>query len=474
MHATFLGPDFLLSTDVARELFHDAASALPIVDVHNHLVPADIADDRRWSTLTELWLEDDHYKWRIMRAAGIDEQLITGDADPFDKFTAWAAALQRSLRNPLYVWSHLELRRVFGIDLALSPSTAREIYDEANSQLGRWTVRALLQHFKVRAVATTDDPVDALDAHHRHRASAASSDVAMLPTFRPDAAHRLLDDPAAWGDWATRLGASTDTTVDGLDSLLGALRFSHARFSTMGSRASDHGLASLPDRPRDPAEADRVVRAVLDGKAATRDERDLVLLEVVTLSARLAHEDDSVLQLHLGPMRDLSPWLLAQVGRDVGADAVGDERQAAGLARLLGDLESDGTLPRTVLYNLNPADNMVFGVIAGSFSRAGVPSFVQWGPPWWFNDQESGMRRQLDDLCQVGQLAGFIGMLTDSRSMLSMTRHELFRRILCDEIGQDVAAGRYPDDRDYLRSMVRDICVGNAVRFFGLPDAWAR
>jgi glucuronate isomerase len=290
----------------------------------------------------------------------------------------------------------------------------------------------------------------------------------MIPTFRPDAAHRLLDDPPAWNAWVDRLPA-VPGSVDSLDSLLGALAASSARFADLGCRASDHGLRSLPDAPRDPALADTAVHQVSHGEPCSDAGRDAVLLEVAALAARLAFADDSVLQLHLGGLRDASPRLLALVGRDGGGDVMNDERQAPGLARFLGGLERDGTLPRTILYNLNPADNALFATMAGAFSRPGVPMVVQWGPPWWFNDHEAGMRLQLDDLSQIDQLAGFMGMLTDSRSILSMTRHELFRRVLCDVIGRDVDQGRLPPDFDWISTVVRDVCVDNAVRFFGLP-----
>jgi glucuronate isomerase len=467
----FLHDDVLLSGDVARSLYHGVAATAPIVDVHNHLSPADIAGDRVWETLTDLWLEDDHYKWKAMRLAGFDETLITGDADPWDRFAAWAATVPRTIRNPLYVWTHLELRRVFEIDLPLNPSTAREIWDEANRQLPQWSAQRLLAHFQVRAVATTDDPGDDLAHHARHATS--NTATALVPTFRPDAAHLRLVDPPGWNDWADRLGVSTGVGLNDLDSLLSALTVSYARFASLGCRASDHGLPTLPDRPRDERLADAAIRKARSGVVPDADERACVLLEVVGLAARLAHTDESVFQLHLGPLRNASPRLLALVGRDVGADVMNDERHAAGLARFLGDLESASVLPRTVLYNLNPADNALFATMAGAYSRVGVASLVQWGPPWWFNDHEEGMRRQLDDLSQIGQLGGFIGMLTDSRSILSMTRHELFRRILCDAIGRDVEAGRIPHDAQLLAATVHDICIANAVRYFGFPSKWA-
>ncbi len=466
----FLNDEFLLSGETARTLFHEVAEPAPIVDLHNHLSPADIAGDRVYESLTELWLEDDHYKWRAMRLAGFTEELITGDADPWEKFSAWAATVPRLIRNPLYVWSHLELRRVFGIELALNPSTAREIWDEVNRQLPDWPAQKLLSHFDVRAVATTDDPGDELAAHTRIAEQPGAT--RMIPTFRPDAAHRLLDDPLAWNTWIDRLAAATSTAVEDLPTLLEALTRSYERFARLGARASDHGLESLPDLPRDALLADATIRRARAGGASTALERSSVMLEVVALAARLAHSDESVLQLHLGPLRDVSPRLLELVGRDAGADVIGDERQAPGLARFLGGLERDGTLPRTILYNVNPADNALFAAMAGAFSRPGVEAIVQWGPPWWFSDHEQGLRRQLDELSQIGELAGFVGMHTDSRSILSMTRHELFRRVLCDAIGRDVDEGRIPADLDWCSTVVRNLCLDNAVRYFSLPASW--
>ncbi len=467
----FLSDEFLLSGETARVLFHEVAEHAPIVDLHNHLSPTEIAGDRVYETLSDLWLGDDHYKWRAMRLAGFEERLVTGDADPWERFSAWAATVPRLIRNPLYLWSHLELRRVFGIDLELGPSTAREIWEEANRQLPAWSTRKLLARFDVRVLATTDDPGDELEAHRELAERPERPRPAMIPTFRPDGAHRLLGDPSAWNSWVDRLERATGETVDDLPSLLEALTRSYLRFARLGARASDHGLDALPDLPRDPPLADAAVRRARAGGAASPLERHAVMLEVVSLSARLAFADESVLQLHLGPIRDVSPRLLARVGRDAGADVIGDERQAPGLARFLGALEREGTLPRTILYNLNPADNALFAAMAGAFSRPGVASLVQWGPPWWFNDHEQGLRRQLNELSQIGQLAGFVGMHTDSRSILSMTRHELFRRVLCDAIGSDIDGGRIPADLEWCSTVVRDLCIDNAVRYFSLPAA---
>jgi len=469
MKHRFLDDEFLLTGETARFLYHGVAEGAPIVDLHNHLSASDIANDRSYETLADLWLEADHYKWKAMRLAGVDEHLITGDVDPWDKFSAWAATVPRLIRNPLFVWTHLELRRVFGIDLILSPATSREIWEEANRQLPNWSTQTLLSHFDVRALATTDGPADDLNAHRRIAERHEGRPLSMIPTLRPDVAHRLLDDPLEWNAWADRLGAISGFAVVDLPSLLAALARAHERFALAGGRSSDHGLPCLPDVQRDPAIADGVIRKVRAGVPATASERQSVVIEVVGLAGRLAAIDGSVLQVHLGPIRDVSPRLLELAGHDAGADVMGDERQAPGLARFLSGLERDGGLPRTVLYNLNPADNALFATMAGGFSKVGVASIVQWGPPWWFNDHEEGMRRQLDDLSQICQLAGFVGMLTDSRSILSMTRHEIFRRVLCDTIGRDVDEGRIPEDLEWCSRVVRAVCVDNAVDFFALP-----
>jgi glucuronate isomerase len=439
---SFLHDDFLLSTETGRSLFHGIAERLPIVDLHNHLSPADIAEDRVFETLTDLWLEDDHYKRRAMRLAGVEERLVTGDADPWDRFAAWALTVPGLIRNPLYLWTHLELRRVFGIDVPLGPATAVEIWEEANGQLPGLGARALLERFAVDVVATTDDPTDDLGWHEAPR---------VIPTFRPDSAHNLLGDPPAWNAWADRLGA-----VEDLESLLGELTRAHERFAAVGGRASDHGIDVLPDITCDPVLADATIRRVRSGEPADAAGRDAVLLEVMSHAARL----DGVLQLHLGPFRNLSP----RIRPGSGTDAVGDWRQGPGLVRFLAGLDRDGVLPRTVIYNSNPADDTLFATIAGAFPRPGV----QWGPPWWFSDHEDGMRRQLDILSRTGRLAGFMGMVTDSRSLLSMTRHELFRRILCDTIGRDADAGLIPVDHERLGTIVRSVCLHNAKQWFGL------
>lgn len=463
----FLDEDVLLSGPTARALFHGEVRQAPIVDFHSHLAAGDVARDRGYETLTELWLSEDHYTWRAMRLAGVDEAVVTGGADPWDTFVAWAATMPRLAGNPLHLWGHLALRRVFGIDLALHPGTAREVWDEANRQLPRLRARVLLDRFGVELLATTDDPGDDLAAHRRLRDEHVAGAATVVPTWRPDAAHRLLADPPAWNAWADRLGGATGVDVGDLPSLTAALEASLVRFDASGGRGSDHGLLRVPDQERDRQAAGEAVRLARRGLRPAPEQGDALALEVLWLAARHAYEHDGVLQLHLGARRDVSPRLLAAVGHDAGGDATADVRQEPGLRRLLAGLESAGCLPRTVLYNLNPADDAVFATLAGAFSRPGVPGLVQWGPPWWFNDHEEGIRRHLATLSAVGQLGAFVGMVTDSRSVLSMVRHEVFRRVLCDVVGRQVDEGRLPDDRPWLSHLLNDVCCGNARRYLG-------
>jgi len=461
----FLDDRFLLGTPTAESLF-SVVRSLPIVGTHSHLDARELIDDRRFKTITELWLDGDHYKWRAMRAVGISEQLITGPADPFDRFEAWARTLEQLALSPLQVWSHLELRRCFGIDLVLTRSTAREVFDEASRQLGSRTVRDLLAPFSVTVLATTDDPGDRLTWHDALRKDPDPRLPAVVPTWRPDPAHRLLDQPAAWREWTERLGESEGVTVNSLDSLLAALRSSWRRFVALGARSSDHGLAALPSGPRDRAGAAEAIGDVLRGVVPDPAGYDAVVVEVLTLAAELALVDDVVVQLHLGARRDASPRLASLLGTDAGADAVGGDPQGPGLFVRLAELERAGSLPRTVLYNLDSADNALFSTVACAFARDEGQPAVRWGPAWWFNDHEWGLRDQLELLAAQGVLGTFVGMHTDSRSWLSMTRHELYRRVLCDVLGQAVERGVVPDD-DALRRLVVALCGQNALDHYG-------
>jgi glucuronate isomerase len=465
----FLDDRFLLSTPTAEELF-SLVGSLPIVDAHSHLEASELSEDRRFATITELWLDGDHYKWRAMRAVGFDERLISGPADPFDRFEAWATTLEQLALSPLQVWCHLELRRCFGIDLVLTHSTAREVFDEANRQLQSKTVRDLVARFGVAVLATTDDPGDDLAAHAALRADPDPRLPLVVPTWRPDAAHRLLGDAAAWKAWAERLGKREGCAVDSLDSLLDALRRSWRRFVALGARSSDHALAALPTGPRDRAGATRAVDEVLRGNAPDAAGRDAVVIEVLRLAAEMAVENDAVVQLHLGARRDASPRLAALLGSDAGADAVGDDPQGPGLFARLAELEQDGILSKTVLYNVSAADDALFSTVSGAFARDKGQPAVRWGPAWWFNDHEREIRDQLELLAAHGVLGTFVGMHTDSRSWLSFTRHELYRRVLCDVLGQGVARGVVPDD-DALRRLAGALCGQNALDFYGFAPS---
>ena len=463
--SAFLDDDFLLSTPTAESLFSSVRS-LPIIDAHSHLDASELAADRRFDTITELWLGDDHYKWRAMRAVGVEEHLITGKCDPFERFEAWAMTLEQLALNPLLVWSHLELRRCFGIDLVLTRATAREIFDETNRQLAARSVRDLLVPFGVAVLSTTDDPTDPLSSHAEVQNDPDGRLPLVVPTWRPDPVHSLLGEPAKWRKWSERLGEREGVVVDSLDALLSALRSSWHRFVAFGARSSDHAFTALPDSPRDTGAAAEAVRDALRGVEPNRAGRDALAVEVITLAAELALEDDAVIQLHLGAHRDASPRLATLLGSNAGADAVGGAPQGPGLFVRLAELEKAGTLPSTVLYNVDAADNALFSTVSGAFARDDGRPAVRWGPAWWFNDHEPGLQHQLELLAAQGVLGTFVGMHTDSRSWLSMTRHELYRRVLCDVLGQRVARGTLPDD-DALRALVAALCGRNALELYG-------
>jgi glucuronate isomerase len=463
----FLDDDFLLSTSEGRRLWNEAAKGQPIVDFHCHLSPRDIAEDRHFADLHAAWLEGDHYKWRAMRANGIAEDLVTGSASPKDKFRAWAATVPATLRNPLFHWTHLELRRHFGIEDLLEPDTADRVWDEASRQLasGDLTARGILRRMKVELVGTTDDPADSLEWH----AALAKSGFAtrVIPTFRPDAALRVRQ-PAQLAAWAKRLSEAAGTGADTLAGLARALAKRHDDFAAAGARASDHGLEAMPDAEPDEALAKSAWEGALKGRPATSEESAAFAAWLMRLVGRMNHAKGWVTQLHLGPVRDPNPRLAARLGADAGCDTLGDARQGPGLVRWLSALEAEGCLGRVILYNINPSDNALFAGLCGSFQDGVIPGKIQHGSAWWFLDQERGMRDQLNQLSDLGLLSRFVGMVTDSRSFLSYPRHEYFRRILCDLVGSDVATGRLPDRREWTDALVRDVCGNNARRFLGL------
>ncbi|MFM8805143.1 MAG: glucuronate isomerase, partial [Planctomycetia bacterium] len=406
---------FLLSCDAAGSLYHEVAARQPIIDYHCHLSPRDIAEDRRFENLHAVWLDGDHYKWRAMRANGVAEALITGTSStPREKFQAWAATVPHTLRNPLFHWTHLELRRHFSIDELLDESTAQRVWDEANRQLaaGDLTARGILRRMHVEVVGTTDDPADSLAWHETIARDGFATRV--VPTFRPDAAARVHE-PRRVQAWARRLSDAAGLGADTFTGLVAALDRRHADFAAAGCRATDHGLVRLPDADCTEAEAATIWHRAMAGTAATPGEAEQFSLFLVRHVARLNHARGFALQLHLGPFRDPNPGLAATVGADAGCDTIGDAAQGPGLVRFLGGLAAEHALPRTILYNINPADNALFAALPGSFQDGGLPGKIQWGSAWWFMDQERGMRDQLNMLSDLGLLSRFVGMVTDSR-----------------------------------------------------------
>ncbi|MDR1497788.1 MAG: glucuronate isomerase [Puniceicoccales bacterium] len=463
---SFLNDDFLLSTPLARELFHEVAKPLGIIDFHCHLSPFDIAEDRCFGNLHEIWLEGDHYKWRAMRANGIPEKYITGDATPWEKFQAWAATVPQTLRNPLYVWTHLELRRYFGITDLLDETTARKIWDEAGAQLagGQLSARGILRKFKVEAVCTTDDPADPLVWHEKIANDPFG--VKILPTYRPDRAH-AIGVPAAFNAWVEKLGKTADLATDTFGGFLDALKRRQESFSLLGGRLSDHGLERCFAAECSDGQAEAIFAKVRGGAVPGDHEREQFGAYMMHFFGVMDAENGWTSQLHLGPIRNTNSGLMQSVGADAGCDSVGDFSQARSLAWYLDNLAAAGHLPKTILYNINPADNYVFATMAGNFQDGVTAGKVQYGSGWWFLDQEEGMRWQINALSNLGLLSRFVGMLTDSRSFLSYPRHEYFRRILCDMLASDVASGRLPERLDYLKPLVANVCHDNAARYFG-------
>lgn len=465
----FVHDDFLLQSPLAGDLYHRVAATLPIVDFHCHLPVQQVASDHRFRSLTAIWLDGDHYKWRAMRSAGVAERLCTGDAPDWEKFEAWARVVPDTLRNPLYHWTHMELRRPFGIEVLLSPATAREIYDRATEQLQQpeFSTLGLLAGFRVGAVSTTDDPTDSLEFHE---ALARRPDPAtrVYPTWRPDRALDV-DDPQALAGFVGRLERASGRTVTGLQSYLEALDARHQAFHDVGCRASDHGHETVFAEPY----ADGMVAAAFDDvRAGNRLEPGDALRLKSALLHRLALMDHArgwVQQFHLGALRDNNTRLGRMRGRDCGVDSMGDFEQARPLARFLDRLDDGDRLARTILYNSNPRDNELFASIIGAFQDGTTPGKMQYGAAWWFLDQLQGMERQIDALSNLGLLSQFVGMVTDSRSFLSYSRHEYFRRLLCNMLAEDVRKGLVPNDRVLLERLVRRVCFENARDYFGQP-----
>ena len=463
------GPDFLLQTSTARRLFHEVAADLPIIDYHCHLPPEEIAADRRFANVFEIWLKGDHYKWRAMRSNGVPERFCTGDADPKEKFEAWCATVPHTLRNPLYHWSHLELQRYFGIDCPISSETSEEIWEETNRQLARpeYSVSGILKKFRVEVLCTTDDPADDL-ASHAMIAGRQEIPTQVLPTFRPDMAMKLSD-PAAFQAWCTRLANVSSQDTSTFEGFLLALRERHDFFDSMGCRLSDHGLESCPDGFATDREAASIFAKVRSGHFADPSEQMRFAGNLMVFFGRIDSRKGWTKQLHLGAIRGNNTRALRALGPDTGFDSIGDRQQIQALSSYLDRLDQDSDLPKTILYNLNPADNYAFATMIGNFQDGTIPGKIQYGSGWWFLDQKHGIEMQLDSLSSCGLLSRFVGMLTDSRSFMSYPRHEYFRRVLCNILGAEVEQGLLPNDRKLLDPMVAALCYGNARKFFGFP-----
>ncbi len=463
----FIHDDFLLTTDTSRKLYHEFAAHLPILDYHCHLPPADIANNRKFANLYEIWLEGDHYKWRAMRANGVAEQFCTGDADPREKFLAWAATVPHTLRNPLYHWTHLELKRYFDIDELLNEETAPEIWEEANRQLVDLTTHAILKKFHVTTVCTTDDPIDTLDDHQ----SIADSDLSthVFPAFRPDKV-LTVDQLDVFNPWVDRLDEMSGVRIKSYEDLLDALTARHEFFHRRGCRLSDHGLERCHADFCDDATAAAVFDKARSGTPALPMEHAQFASNLMLFFGRLDASRGWTKQLHLGAKRNNNSRLFQQLGPDTGLDSIGDWPQADALAAYLDRLDQDNRLPKMILYNLNPADNYLFATMAGNFQDGSLAGKIQWGSGWWHLDQKEGMQWQLNALSNLGLLSRFLGMLTDSRSFMSYPRHEYFRRTLCDLLGRDVENGEIPNSDELLRPMIQCLCYDNAREFLGLVE----
>jgi glucuronate isomerase len=465
----FLDENFLLQTETAVELFHEFAKPQPIIDYHNHLPPEQVAGNHRFRSLTEIWLDGDHYKWRAMRADGVPERFCTGDASDWEKFEAWARTVPHTLRNPLYHWTHMELKFPFGVrDKLLGPDTAREIYDGCNAQLAQddFTTQGLLRKYNVLVVCTTDDPVDNLEAHLQHARNPRAF-TKLYPTWRPDKALAVHDLPG-WNKWVGRLEAASGSSIGTLAQFMDAVKKRHDFFHDSGCRASDHGLDAIFAAPYTSAEVEAIFAKARAAKGAlSAGELDKFRSALLHEFAIMDHGRGWVQQYHLGAMRNNSSRALRTLGADTGFDSVGDFPQGVALARFLDRLDSTDQLAKTIVYNLNPADNEVFATVVGNFQDGSSPGKMQYGSAWWFLDQLDGMEKQLNALSNMGLLSRFVGMLTDSRSFLSYSRHEYFRRLLCNMLGNDVERGLLPADRGLLGTLIQDVCFRNARQYFG-------
>jgi glucuronate isomerase len=462
----FMDENFLLSNDTAVALYHDYAKEMPIIDYHCHLNPAEIVENKRFTTITEVWLYGDHYKWRAMRSNGIDEKYITGDASDYEKFMAWAKTLPMTIGNPLYHWTHLELQRFFGIYDVLNEKTAPQIWEKVNALLNGegFTVRDLVTKSNVKLICTTDDPTDTLE-HHIKIKELKDFDVKVYPAFRPDKGVEINRD--GFSSWVKKLEKVNGKKIDSYEAFIDALRARIQFFHSVGCRVSDHGLDYVPYVESSKKDLEHIFAKAIKGEIVSLEEEQKYKTAILKFFGKKYAELGWTMQLHLNAMRNNNSRMFKVLGADTGFDSINGYSIANGLSRFLDSLDSKGSLPKTIIYSLNANDNDVIGTMLGNF-QGGIPGKIQFGSAWWFNDHKEGMIEQMKSLANLGLLSRFVGMLTDSRSFLSYTRHEYFRRILCNLIGEWVENGEFPADMELLETIVKGVCFNNAKEYFGL------
>lgn len=461
----FLDDNFLLSTKTSEILYHTYAKDLPIIDYHNHLSPEAIANNTQFDNITQAWLNGDHYKWRAMRANGVYEGFITGNKSDREKFDQWAATVPYTMRNPLYHWTHLELKRYFNIHDQLSAQTSGKIYDQVNRLLHTddYRVRGLLKKMKVELVCTTDDPIDSLEHHQAIREE--NIEIKVLPAFRPDKAMQV-DDAVSFNAYLSQLEAAANVSISSYQDYLSALKSRHDYFVSNNCSVSDHGLENIYAEDYTEAQVKLIFDKIRKGNQLTVEEINVFKSAMLVQFAEWDYEKGFVQQYHLGALRNNNSRKMKELGADTGWDSIGDFSQAKSLSKFLNRLDANNTLTKTILYNLNPADNEVFATMIGNFNDGSMAGKIQWGSGWWFMDQKEGMINQLNTLSNMGMLSKFVGMLTDSRSFLSFPRHEYFRRIVCDLFGRDIENGELPNDITWTGKLVQDICYNNTKNYF--------
>ncbi|WP_206077570.1 glucuronate isomerase [Pontibacter sp. SGAir0037] len=463
---SFIDENFLLQTKTAQRLYHEHAKNMPIIDYHCHLSPEDIANNRQFKNLTEIWLEGDHYKWRAMRTNGIAEKYCTGNADAYEKFEKWAETVPYTMRNPLYHWTHMELKRPFGIDKVLKPETAREIYDDCTSMLQSedFRVRGILRQMNVSVICTTDDPVDSLEHHQKIKAD--DFGIKVLPTYRADKV-MAIEDAAVFLPYLQKLEQVSGISIGNFQQLLDALQQRHDFFHAQGCRLSDHGLETIYAENYSDEEIRSIFEKALNKQAISQEEVLKFKSAMLVHLALMDHAKGWTQQFHLGALRNNNTRLMRELGADTGFDSIGDFDVARPLSRFMAKLDNSNQLAKTILYNLNPSQNELYATMIGNFNDGSMPGKIQYGSAWWFLDQKDGMEKQMNALSNMGLLSRFVGMLTDSRSFLSYPRHEYFRRILCNLIGNDVENGELPaSEMEWLGQMVENICYYNAKSYF--------